>query len=169
MIKYFRLAALGRLDQVVIKHLKDVFADLRKLGLDLLAVLLDQTHLALVALRFFFLLDRGNDSPRCTSCSDNILVGNGKQVSFFDRKLLICGCDVLHVLHHLCSSQIGIQFREDAWYEFTFVAFRLLGKLGKIDMIFVPHLASVSLRELLVETWAFLNDVWPADCAKCSR
>jgi hypothetical protein len=57
------LAALSRGDKVAVKALEDVLADLGKLGLDLLAVLLDKSDLSLVALRLLLLLDRGDDSP----------------------------------------------------------------------------------------------------------
>lgn len=44
------LAALSRWDQVLVKHVEDVLADATKLVLDLLAVLLDERDLTLVAL-----------------------------------------------------------------------------------------------------------------------
>lgn len=57
VVENFRLAALSGLNQVLIKNLKDVLADLRKLGLNLLTVFLDQADLTLVALGFLFLLN----------------------------------------------------------------------------------------------------------------
>lgn len=74
MIEDLRLARLSRWDEVLVEDLKDVLADLRELGLDLLAVLLDERSLRLVALRFLLLLDGSDDSPRRTSCTDDILV-----------------------------------------------------------------------------------------------
>jgi hypothetical protein len=75
------LAALGRGDEVLLEDLKDVFADLAELGLDLLTVLLDQADLGLVALALLLLLDGGDDAPRGTAGANDVLVGNGKQVA----------------------------------------------------------------------------------------
>jgi len=57
VVENFRLAALGRFNQVLIKDFQDIFADLGKLGLNLLAVFLDQPNLALITLGLLFLLD----------------------------------------------------------------------------------------------------------------
>ena len=78
------LAALGRGDQVLVKNLEDVLADLGKLGLDLLAVLLDEGNLLLVALGLLLLLNGGDDSPGCTAGTDDVLVGDGQKVSLLD-------------------------------------------------------------------------------------
>ena len=50
MIEYFGFSALRRGDQMLVKDLQDVFADLGKLGLDLLAVLFDERQLRFIAL-----------------------------------------------------------------------------------------------------------------------
>ena len=63
MVKDLRLAALSRWDQVFVKNLQDILADLGELSLDLLTVFLDESDLRLVAFGFLLLLDRGNDSP----------------------------------------------------------------------------------------------------------
>jgi hypothetical protein len=98
------LAALGRGDEVAVKALQDVLADLGKLGLDLLAVLLDESDLGLVALGLLLLLDRGDDSPRGTTGTDDVLVGDRQEISLLDGELLVCRGDGLHVLDHLCGS-----------------------------------------------------------------
>lgn len=74
---------------MLVEHLEDVLANLGKLGLDLLTVLLDEINLAAVAFRLLLLLDRGDDSPRCTACANDVLVCDGKQVALFDGELLI--------------------------------------------------------------------------------
>lgn len=102
VVENLGLAALGRGDQVLVENGKDVLADLGKLGLDLLTVLLDEGNLLLVALGLLLLLNRGDDSPRCTASTNDVLVGDGKEVSLLDGKLLVSGSDVLHVLDHLC-------------------------------------------------------------------
>ncbi len=95
-------AALGRFDQVLIENLQDIFADLGKLCFDFLTVFLDQANLRLVAFGLLLLLDGRDNPPRCTSCSDNVLIGNREEVALFDRKFLIRRCHVLHALHHFC-------------------------------------------------------------------
>lgn len=80
-------SALSRGDQVAVKALKNVLADLGQLGLDLLAVLLDKTNLGLVALGLLLLLDRGNDAPRRASGTDNVLVGDGQKVALVNGEL----------------------------------------------------------------------------------
>jgi hypothetical protein len=98
------LAALGRGDEVLLEDLKDVLADLAKLGLDLLTVLLDQADLRLVALALLLLLDGGNDAPGGTAGTDDVLVGDGKKVPLLDGQLLVGGGNSLHVLDHLCGA-----------------------------------------------------------------
>jgi hypothetical protein len=96
-------AALGRGDEVLLEDLKDVLADLAELGLDLLTVLLDQADLGLVALALLLLLDGGDDAPGGTTSTDDVLVGDGKQVPLLDGQLLVGGGNSLHVLDHLCG------------------------------------------------------------------
>ena len=76
VIEDLRFAALGGFDQMLIKDLQDIFADLGKLGLNLLTVFLDQSDLGFVAFRFLLLFDRGDDPPGGTSRPDNVLVGD---------------------------------------------------------------------------------------------
>jgi hypothetical protein len=96
------LAALGGGDEVLLKNLKDVLADLAKLGLDLLTVLLDKGDLGLVALALLLLLDGGDDAPRGTAGTDDVLVGDRQEVPLLNGQLLVGGGDSLHVLDHLC-------------------------------------------------------------------
>ena len=46
MVEHLRLSALSRGDQVFVENLKDIFTDFGKLGLNLLTVLLNQSHLS---------------------------------------------------------------------------------------------------------------------------
>lgn len=57
VVEDLALTGLGRGDEVLVQNLKDILADLRKLGLDLLAVFLDQSDLTLIALGLLLLLD----------------------------------------------------------------------------------------------------------------
>lgn len=92
-------------DEVLVKDLEDVLADLGKLGLDLLSVSLDHGDLSLVSLALFLLLDGGDDSPRSTSSTDDVLVGDGEEVSLLDSELLIRRSDRFHVLDHFCEAR----------------------------------------------------------------
>lgn len=116
MVEHLGFTALRRRDEMLIKDLEDIFADVGKLSLDLLTVFLDQGDLVFVALGLFFLFDRCHDPPRGTARTDYVLVGNGKEVSLFDGKLLVGGSDNLHVLHHLCywSALLGIEDMGDS-------------------------------------------------------
>jgi len=89
---------------VLIEDRENVFADLGELGLDLLAVLLDQTDLGGVALGLLLLLDRGDDSPRRTAGTDDVFVGDGEQIPLLDSQIAVLGGNNLHVLNHLCST-----------------------------------------------------------------
>jgi hypothetical protein len=100
VVENLGLATLGRWDQVFVQNLEDILANLCELGLDLLAVLLDQANLALVSFRLFLLLDGSNDPPRRTARANDVLVGNGKEISLLDGEFLVCGGNGLHVLNH---------------------------------------------------------------------
>lgn len=80
---------------------QDVLADVGELELDLLAVLLDEADLGLVALGLLLLLDGCDDPPRSTACANDVLVSDGQEVALLDGELLVCGSDGLHVLDHL--------------------------------------------------------------------
>jgi hypothetical protein len=100
VIEDLGLAGLSRSDQVLVENIEDVFADLSEFGLDLGAVLVDELDLGRVSFRFFLLLYRGDDSPRSTTSTDDVLVGDRKEVSLFDGEFLICGSHHFHVLNH---------------------------------------------------------------------
>lgn len=76
MVKDLRLASLGRRNEVLLKHFKNIITDFSQLILDLLAVFLDKSDLGFIALGLFFLFNRCDDSPRCTSGTDDVLVGD---------------------------------------------------------------------------------------------
>lgn len=87
---------------MLVKNVKDVVADLGKLVLDLLAVLLDERDLGRVALGLLLLLDRGNYSPGRTAGTDDVLVGDREQVALLNGKITVLRGDDLHVVDHLC-------------------------------------------------------------------
>lgn len=101
MVEDLGLARLGRGDEVRVKDIKNVVADLSELGLNLLSVLLDKADLRRVALRFLLLLNRSDNSPRSTAGADDVLVGNRQKVALLDGKIPVLRGDALHVLNHL--------------------------------------------------------------------
>ena len=105
MVEDLGLAGLGRGDEMSIKDREDILADLGKLVLNLLAVLLDKGNLAGVSLRLLLLLDGSNNSPRGTAGTGGILVGDRKKVSLFDGEITVLRGNNLHVLDHLCEGQ----------------------------------------------------------------
>jgi len=76
VVENLRLPTLSRWNQVLVKDLKDIFADLGQLCLDCLTVVLDEANLYLVSLGLFLLLNRGNNSPRSAAGTNNVLVSN---------------------------------------------------------------------------------------------
>ena len=81
------LAGLGLGDERLVEDVEDILADLLELGLDLLAVVADGANVLLGALGLLLLLNRGDDAPRGTSCSDDVLVGDGKEVALVNGEL----------------------------------------------------------------------------------
>ena len=57
MVEHLGFTALRGWDEVLIKDLENIFADVGKLVLDLLTVFLDQGDLAFIALGLLLLLD----------------------------------------------------------------------------------------------------------------
>ena len=84
MVEDLALARLGLGDQGVVKDVEDILADLLELGLDLLTIVADDGNVLVGTLLLFLLLDRGDDAPRGTSGTDDVLVGDGKEVTLVD-------------------------------------------------------------------------------------
>lgn len=105
MVENLGLARLSGRDQVLVEDLEDVLADLGKLGLDLLSVLLDEGDLGRVALGLLLLLDRSDYSPGGAARTDDVLVGDGEKVALLDGQVAVLGGDNLHVVDHLCKAQ----------------------------------------------------------------
>lgn len=103
MVEDLGLARLSGRDQVLVKHAEDIVANLGKLALDLLAVLLDEGDLGGVALRLLLLLDRSDDAPRSTAGADDVLVSDRQEIPLLNRQVAAFGSNDLHVLNHLCA------------------------------------------------------------------
>jgi len=116
VIENLGFASLSRSNQMLVKDLKDVFADLAELLFDRLAVLLDEFDLSLIAFRFFLLLDGCDDSPGGTTSTNDVLVGNRQKISLFYREFLICRSNDLHVLNHFYDRYIRIAPRR-SWVQ----------------------------------------------------
>jgi hypothetical protein len=86
MVEDLGLSRLGLGDEGLIKDVKNILADLLKLGLDLLAVLADGSDVLVGALGLLLLLDGGDDAPRSSAGADNVLVGNREKVALIDAQ-----------------------------------------------------------------------------------
>lgn len=100
MVEDLGLARSGRRDKVLVENLKNVLADLGKLSLNLLPVGLDHGDLSLVTLGLLLLFDGGDDSPGSSAGTDNVLVGDGEEITLLDGELLVGRGDRLHILDH---------------------------------------------------------------------
>ncbi len=74
VVEYLRLARSSRGDKVLVENIKNILADLGELALNLLSVALDHGNLSLVTLGLLLLLDGGDDSPRSTAGTNDVLV-----------------------------------------------------------------------------------------------
>ena len=77
MVKNFSLDRLSKGDQVRVDNVKNVLADHGELVFNLMAVLLDESNLRIVALVHLILLNRNDYSPGSTAMANHILVGYG--------------------------------------------------------------------------------------------
>ena len=87
VIEDLGLAGLGLWDEGLIEDIEDILADLLKLGLNLLAVITDGRNVLLGALGLLLLLDGGDDAPGSAAGTNDVLVGNRKEVALIDREL----------------------------------------------------------------------------------
>lgn len=86
MVEDLALARLGLGDQGVVKDVENILADLLELGLNLLAVVADDGNVLVGTLLLLLLLDRGDDAPRGTSGTDDVLVGDREEVTLVNGK-----------------------------------------------------------------------------------
>lgn len=74
---------------MLVENVEDVLADLGKLTLDLFSVALDHGDLGLIALGLLLLLNGGDDSPRCTASTDDVLVRHREEVALLNGEFLV--------------------------------------------------------------------------------
>jgi len=84
VVEDLALPGLGLGNQALVEHVEDILAHLLELGLDLLAVLADDADVLIGTLGLLLLLDAGDDAPGCAAGTDNVLVGDGEQVTLVD-------------------------------------------------------------------------------------
>jgi hypothetical protein len=101
VVENLGLVGGGGRDEEVIKNVQDVITDGRQLLLDLAAVVLDAADVVLVTLVLLLLLDRGDNAPRGTTGTNNVLVGDREQVTLLNSELDLEVGDLLHGLNHL--------------------------------------------------------------------
>lgn len=87
VIEHLGLSGFGLWDERIVEDIEDVLTDFLEFGLNLLTIVTDGRNVFVGALGLFLLLDGGNDAPGSTSSSDDILVGNGEEVSLVDSEL----------------------------------------------------------------------------------
>lgn len=104
MVEDLGLASGGVGDEELVENVEDILADALKLQLDLGAVVLDGGNVLLGALGLLLLLDRGDDAPRGTAGTDDVLVGNAEEVALVDGELAAELSHLLHVGDHLIVS-----------------------------------------------------------------
>ena len=76
MIEDLRFTSLGLWDETLVEHIEDILTDFLEFGFDLLTVVADGGDMLVRSLGLFFLLDGRNYAPRCTSCANDIFVGD---------------------------------------------------------------------------------------------
>lgn len=81
------LSRFGLWDESIVKDVENILADFLEFGLDLLAIVADGGDMFVRALGFLLLLNGRDDSPRGTSGSDDVLVGDREEVSLVNREL----------------------------------------------------------------------------------
>lgn len=74
---------------MLIQDAENVFANLCQLLLDLLAVLLDEGDLGLIALGLLLLLNGGDNTPRRPASTDDVLVRYRQQIPLLHGQLLV--------------------------------------------------------------------------------
>jgi hypothetical protein len=89
VIENLGLATLRLGDERLVQDVEDILADFLQLGLNLLAVVADDGDMLVGAFGFLLLFDGGNDAPRGTSGSYDVLVCDRKQVTLIDGQFTI--------------------------------------------------------------------------------
>ena len=136
VVEHLGLAAGGTWNEVFVEDLENVLADLGEFSLDFLTVGLDHGDLSLVALALLFLFNGGDDSPRCPTSTNDVLVGDREEVALLDGQFLVGRGDSLHVFDHFCP----VSARRERTV-LTFITLGLLSELGEVDGIFaIGHL-----------------------------
>lgn len=87
MVEDLALAGLSLGNEALVEDVENILADLLELGLNLLAVLADDANVLIGALGLLLLLDARDDAPGCTAGTDDVLVGDRKQVTLVDCEL----------------------------------------------------------------------------------
>jgi len=103
---------------MIIKDSQNISADIAEFFFNLSTILADEFDVGFVVLALLFLFNRGDDSPGSTTRTNNVFVGNGEEVSFFNCQFDVQLGNSLHRGNHL------------------FISFSLFAKLGKEDTIF---------------------------------
>lgn len=83
-----------------------------------------------VVFSFFFLFDRSDYFLGSMVSVDDVFVGDGEKVVFFDSEVVVFGSDDFYVFNYFCELRISIMVVWNVflrYYEFIFVVFGLFG------------------------------------------
>lgn len=86
MVEHLGLSGFRLGNQGLIKDIKDITTNLLQLRFNLLTVFTDLSNVLVGALSLLLLLDARDNSPRCTSGTNNILVSNGQEIALVNGK-----------------------------------------------------------------------------------
>ena len=86
VVEDFGLPRLRLGNEGLVKDVKNILADPLKLKLDLLTVVADDADVLIRALLLLLLLDRGDDAPRGTTGTDDVLVRDREEIAFVHSK-----------------------------------------------------------------------------------
>ena len=109
VVEDLALAGLGLWNEAVVEHIEHILADLLELGLNLLAVVADDADVLVRTLGLLLLLDAGDDAPRGTTRSDDVLVGYREEVTLVDSQF---SADLIRVLVGSCVDAGRVSFSE---------------------------------------------------------
>lgn len=101
MVKDLGLARGSVGDERLVQNIENILADLLQLCFDLGTVFLNGRDVLVGTLGFFLLLNGRDDAPRGTAGANDVLVGNGEEVTLVDGQLTAELGNLLHVGDHL--------------------------------------------------------------------
>ena len=131
-VKYLGISGGRGRNESGIKEFENSIADIREFALDFGSVVTDHRDMVIITSALLLLLDGGNNTPRGPTSADDVLVGDGEEVSLLDGELLLVNRsgNLLHELDHLL------------------VALGLLSKLGHVNILLAKRGGGSHCKEM---------------------